>query len=442
MHATYRAPADTEIAAYTFWRSVQLGSPYNYRYYELTRDGALQYDTCYPSSGCTSKGSTSSPLGSSNRVSVSNRTGVSGLQFSTTCGLQSGTCTATAPGARFQLHRADITLLDRTSPVISSPPTGPLVQAGAPLAGVASVSLAATDRGGGVHEALFEVDGRLVGRATLDANGGLCRPPYTVSVPCKLSASGTVGFDTRAVPDGTHSLRILVTDATGTNSAAWGPITIRTANATCNPEPRVSGLRVSARIAPRRRAVTTRYGRKVRVRGRVATPDGKPAAGVPLCVAFRDQVPSASVRPARTIVTDARGRFTTVLKPGPSRRVWFVHRVPSGAVAASVFVNVRAPVRLQPSRRFFRNGELLVLRGRLKARARRGVLVELQARRPGGWQTFGVTRTRRAGRFSFPYRFTRTSGVQLYRMRARVPRQSVYPFAAGASRPIAVRVAG
>jgi hypothetical protein len=107
-------------------------------------------------------------------------------------------------------------------------------------------------------------------------------------------------------------------------------------------------------------------------------------------------------------------------------------------------VNVRAPVRFKGSRRSLRDGETLVLSGRLPGRPlpSRGVLVELQGRREGGWQTFGTTRSGRRGRFSFGYTFTRTTGVQAYALRARVPRQAAYPYASGASRHVRVRVIG
>jgi hypothetical protein len=85
-----------------------------------------------------------------------------------------------------------------------------------------------------------------------------------------------------------------------------------------------------------------------------------------------------------------------------------------------------------------------MLRGSLRERPfpRRGLLVELQARRETGWQTFATTRTNARGRFHYPYTFSRTQGVQRYRLRARVPQQATYPYAAGASRPVRVQVQG
>ena len=58
------------------------------------------------------------------------------------------------------------------------------------------------------------------------------------------------------------------------------------------------------------------------------------------------------------------------------------------------------------------------------------------------WQTFRTTRTDAAGRWAIRYRFKRTRGVQRFRFRARLPREAGYPFAAGASRSLTVRVRG
>jgi hypothetical protein len=109
-----------------------------------------------------------------------------------------------------------------------------------------------------------------------------------------------------------------------------------------------------------------------------------------------------------------------------------------------VLVKRRAPVRLTGNRTSLRTGQWLRFRGRLLHGPipPQGVLVEIQARRITGWQTFGTTRANHKGRFHYRYRFSRTLGVQRYSFRARVPRQPTYPYAAGISKRFSVRVAG
>jgi hypothetical protein len=71
-----------------------------------------------------------------------------------------------------------------------------------------------------------------------------------------------------------------------------------------------------------------------------------------------------------------------------------------------------------------------------------GKLVQLEVLLSGRWQTFRTARTDAAGRWVIPYRFARTRGVQRYRFRASLPAEGGYPFGAGGSRSLTVRVRG
>lgn len=192
-----------------------------------------------------------------------------------------------------------------------------------------------------------------------------------------------------------------------------------------------------------RRVATARYGHPLRVSGRLLGDGDAPIAGGAVCAAAADGVGGAAAQPIASLVTDSAGRFDYKLPRGPSRRVWFVYRAGGTSAVASVVTRVRAPVRLRPSRRSLRNGETVVLRGQVGADVPlAGALLELQARLARGWRTFATTRSGRAGRFRYAYRFTRTVGVQRYALRARFPRQRGYPFAAGGSRPVQLRASG
>ena len=68
-------------------------------------------------------------------------------------------------------------------------------------------------------------------------------PPFTGAVPCKPSASGTLSFNTAALPDGSHAFRLVITDATGTNSASYGPVQVRTQNQIAECDPTVTSAR-------------------------------------------------------------------------------------------------------------------------------------------------------------------------------------------------------
>ena len=90
------------------------------------------------------------------------------------------------------------------------------------------------------------------------------------------------------------------------------------------------------------------------------------------------------------------------------------------------------------------NGQAVTFSGRLRTQPTpaEGKLVELQARLSDRWQTFRTTRTNAAGRWAIRYRFKRTRGVQRFRFRARLPREAAYPFAAGGSPSLTVKVRG
>jgi hypothetical protein len=210
----------------------------------------------------------------------------------------------------------------------------------------------------------------------------------------------------------------------------------------CEPSNSGSGLRLRVAFRRSKRVATASFHRRLRARGRLLGADGAPVAGATLCVAAQRRA-GGPTRAVDSVVTDAQGRFAYRLGRGASRRVWFVHRAGGASVAASVVVRVRAPVALRASRRSLRNGQTVVLRGRVRGASRvRGLVVEVQAVVDRRWQTVATRRTGRGGAFRYAYRFKRTVGVRTYRLRARLPGQPGSPFATGASRPVRVTVVG
>lgn len=445
---SFAAPADTSIFAYTIWRSVQLAGAarqaFGYTHAQGSRSSAI--DTCHVLvDGCTRRGDMGQRKVQANAAWQYGLRGVRNLWLGVGC-VGPSSCGAVAGDAgKLAVHAADIHLEDPYPPEFVGAPQGALVSGGA-VSGIQTVSLVGHDRGGGVREAIAEIDGREVARGVLDDNGGACRPPYTQVVPCKLDARGALAIDTTRVPDGRHELRLRLTDATGANVGALGPLPIETRNG-CERAPRSSAYRVSAGVATssRGRTRTSRtlsYGRSSRLRGQLRRANGSPVAGATLCVISRPRMSRAQTDFEGRVRTDSRGRYSMRLKAGPSRDVYVVHRADEASSVDRVRVNVRAAVTLKPERRWLRNGQLLALEGRVRGRPipERGALLELQARRPTGWQTFRVTRTRSNGRFRARYRFSRTTGVQRYRLRARVSDQASYPYEVGSSRLVTVYV--
>jgi hypothetical protein len=465
------APDNTVITKYTLWRSARVAAGTAYWFSAMERFGTTGDDWRWAGTGC--KGTTNNcsgvgdpakPLGDANKFSRTPPVPVTGVALYVSCGeSNSGTtaCPSTSGvAAETWLHRADITLADDIKPSFSTAPAGELVDATAPVSGVASVSVLATDKGGGVAQASVEVDGRIV--ATQAFGGANCTQPYQYRVPCPLSASGTMSLDTATLADGTHSVRVLVQDAAG-NTTAWGPATLITHNAppdeSCNPEPALdlatAGMSLKAGLLRPGKAskgvgtsaITIRYATKgkAKARGLLRGADGTPLANQPVCLVWRPAGMNGPLSELRRVTTDAAGRFSINIPRGSSREIYAIHRTPAGAVVGRVNLRVVPRLTITPSRRKLRNGEAFTLRGRLSGGPipSRGVLVRAEAWRGTRWQTFVETRARGSkGVIRVRYRFVGTTGSQRYTLRFHVVAQAAYPYLSGVSKRIHVRVRG
>ncbi|MGE3449196.1 MAG: hypothetical protein AB7H92_16645, partial [Microbacteriaceae bacterium] len=192
--------------------------------------------------------------------------------------------------------------------------------------------------------------------------------------------------------------------------------------------------------------VRVRYGRAVRISGRLTTVDGNPIANTPLLVYSRARRTSAPTRLIGTVTTSRKGGYSYVIRKGVSRAIRFRYagtptiRSASGDVA----VLVRASSTIHPRRRSLVNGETIRLHGTLRGTSipNAGKLVELQVKMRGRYRTFATTRASRGGRWRYDYRFDGTRGQQIYRMRVRIPREATYPYEPGSSPAITVAVRG
>ena len=79
------------------------------------------------------------------------------------------------------------------------------------------------------------------------------------------------------------------------------------------------------------------------------------------------------------------------------------------------------------------------LSGRLRYLPRRGVIVTIQARNHGVWQTADTVETRKDGRYSWPHRFRADQAGRRFLFRVKVKSPN-YPFEPGTSPTVAVWV--
>ena len=459
---TFVAPPGTTIHNYTIVRAVRLVSSGGYYYQALqnSRGYWSMVEGCNTYTSCPSFGDYKHATSSSNVLSRTAPSGTTQVQLKIICGMSNG-CPSEPGGvsASVWMFQSRMTLEDDLAPQFTGPPSGPLVSGGV-LSGTVPVSIGAADQGSGVDFAEVQVDGRVLLRQVLDNSTGACQPPFVAPAPCPLSANGTLNFNTAQLPDGTHNLRLAVTDAAG-NVATWGPVAITTVNNPCSPVPAAAGMRLRAafaittrrriRIHGHRRVVkrvrfarklTANYGQHPVVLGGLTTTSGTPVPGARVCIAAQNDLRGARLTPAGAVTTNAGGGFLFRLAPGPSRTVYMIYRVPAGAIFAKVHITVHAPVHIHVNRFHFHNGDVMSWTGHLPGPIPHGMLALMQVWRGTYWQDFQKIAVDRHGRWRGRYRFAFTTGDQRYTFRLLVPQQAGYPYAAGHTPAFHVTVTG
>jgi hypothetical protein len=214
-----------------------------------------------------------------------------------------------------------------------------------------------------------------------------------------------------------------------------------------NGSPAADKVVLTALTNNRSSTMKVKFGRRVPISGRLVAANGAPIADAILTVQTRTAVPGATVADAAKLVTNANGRFTYVAPAGPSRVIRFAYRSYSGdtsfADTTDVQLLVAAGVTIRATPRLVHNRHATVFRGRLlgKPISKRGVVIDLQVFFRNKWRTFGAPRTDNAGRYKFTYRFM--AGAATWKFRARVRRESSYPYLEGYSaRTVKVQVVG
>jgi hypothetical protein len=142
--------------------------------------------------------------------------------------------------AQVTISRASIGLTDTEAP--EGMETGGALAGIDPVRGVASMSVHASDDGGGVYRVALIVDGDEVARHVVadpdrscaDAEPGNDDPyEFGTSQPCPLVADGSVQLDTATLRDGQHTVHVTVEDAGGNQAVIFDGI-VQTHNAPIN----------------------------------------------------------------------------------------------------------------------------------------------------------------------------------------------------------------
>jgi hypothetical protein len=330
---------------------------------------------------------------------------------------------------------------------------------------------ASDPEGPGVYAVSAEIDDKAVYSGTPDSNGGRCDAVgssggalmFDYSQPCRVSESVDLTINTAAVPDGQHTLKVIVEDAAGNASVVYdGTITTHNAAASSlsalpgpgtsstgsvassgTAAPNGSGASEHAQLrlglAPRiSRSFTDRA---MRIAGRLLDSVGHPIGGAQL-----DVVQQAAESDAAQLLTHVRtaadGSFIANVPAGPSRTITVSYRAFSGdaayAAQSSVKEAVGAGINLRVTPRHIGSNGTILLRGQVEgAVPREGVTVNLLVHYRGQWEPFRTPRTDASGRFEVAYQFQGARGR--FPFRAEVPaRQVGFAFASGLSKVVDV----
>jgi hypothetical protein len=374
-------------------------------------------------------------------------------------------CPAGQNHASIEVLRSEIILSDDTPPTAGAP-TGSAV-ASATWQGTQLFAFPATDQGGGVYQAILDVDGTRALTRTIDAWGGRCvdttagQRVFVYPRPCLTSVDALVSVDANALPVGDHDVTLRISDAAGNLRTVYsarktivapakriGPGSDPAERGASNGENAADDARLTARwTRTKRQTLTGPYGRRQVIRGRLTSGSrvGIRNARIELLTAIDSRAGAPLDKGGARTRDD--GRFTLILPRNVSSRTLVLryrsHANDTVAVAKRALrLKVRAGVRLSVKPRVAARGRAVRLSGRLVGRPlpQSGKVIELQARSPGEkWITFRTIRARRSGRFATRYVFRR-GGPALYLMRARVREGDDYPYATGASHAVHVRV--
>lgn len=317
---------------------------------------------------------------------------------------------------------------------------GGTLYTGASGRGTSTVSYSAIDEESGIATVTALLGGTVVGFQDFSAQ---C--PYADFAACPGGRTTSIAVDTTGLGEGVYPLELRVTDAAGNvGILSGGPVRVASTGPVANGSGATADALISASFAGRRgtRARVSYKGR-LTVRGRLRSRSGAPIGGARVELLERPALRGAkAVR--RVAITRADGSFRHRVGPRvASRTISVGYRPDLSADKIAVSKRLRLDVKSTASLRVKLSGVRVTYRVRVWARPvpRRGKRVLIQGRASGGaWTTFATRRTDRKGRLTGRYRLrVRRPGVRL-QFRARIPKESGYPFTAATTRTVVRRV--
>lgn len=258
------------------------------------------------------------------------------------------------------------------------------------------------------------------------------------------SSSGSDGSD--ASSTGSGDVNIYYGDTTVNEASATDAATANGANAS-----RETSLKASF-SSNRSKRIKSRYGKRVKIKGRLLNRDGNPIAGAELRVLRKLSLSGRKFKEDGTVKTRSNGRFTYKTdRKMASSTIRFAYQAFKAdtefADTTDVRVDVSARAKLKV-KRSGRGGKKLYFTGKLlggKCPKSSGKLITMQWFNGRKWQAFGKTiRAKKNCKFKMRYRLTGGAGQSIrLKFRARIPSERrSYPFRSGRSNTVSFRFRG
>ncbi|MBJ7332282.1 MAG: hypothetical protein JHC95_20465 [Solirubrobacteraceae bacterium] len=218
------------------------------------------------------------------------------VRFNAGCGAFFPDTCGGAP-LRVDVSEAAVTLRDAIPPTVSNVRVSDADGTSTKV----TLGFDAADRGGGVYRRLVKVDGKLTaadpvaGETCTDAAPADTDPyQFVAPAPCPTVVSGLgQTVDVSKLPAGEHVVEVQVEDAAGNAATVYGPETLPRLNgermdgAATQQEAVQAALGARVHVyfqANKKRAFSSRYGRRVVVRGNLRDAKNRPVVGARLDV--------------------------------------------------------------------------------------------------------------------------------------------------------------
>jgi hypothetical protein len=250
------------------------------------------------------------------------------------------------------------------------------------------------------------------------------------------------GEDPQAIPDlqtsrekGTYTLKLWLEDAEGNAGVPTSaPLSYECVRSDASGGTTLSSVLGEAGSAEE----IVHQGTGSTLRGKVSGPGGG-VAGAPVCV-FSRVITDHTREFLGLALSGAGGEYQFAVPAGPSRELSTLYRSGAREVAAQATVQTIVQPEFKAYRKVVYNKHSAHFSGTIPGPDNNRVVVVLQVKRGDGWLAFHRSRTTEGGRFTLPYRFTRTDVPTKYLMRAQVRAQAGYPYLQGNSKQLALIV--